>query len=219
MGIPSQLNSNDHALLRSAAQMLADIKPYHYLEIGSWMGGSLQYHLINDRCVSALSVDTRSRDKIRDEREIDYAYSATTQDMLDTLQRNGVSTNRLTCVDGSIDDVSTEIKFDLVFIDGEHTHQAAFHDAVTSLGLCAESALILFHDAWIVHEGIDRFLQHLQQQNIPFQAHKVKGSDIMGVATNGLIQAWHDLASHQSEDWNRVKDHARSRLPKKKETQ
>lgn len=215
MSIPSQLNSHDHALLKSAAQMLADIKLYNYLEIGSWLGGSLQYQLINDRCVCAMSVDTRSRAKIRDERAIDYAYSATTQDMLDILERNRVPTRKLTCVDGCIDDVQTDIKFDLVFIDGEHTHDAAFHDAVQSLSMCADSALILFHDAWIVHEGIDRFLAYLTDHEIDFGAYKVAGSDIMGVAVGDVIEPWQLLTAANSEDWNTVKLAAISKLPKK----
>ena len=63
---------------------------YKYLEIGSYLGGSLTPFLMDPACQLVLSIDDRGR-VLPDERAINYDYTAvTTQSMLDNLHRSGL---------------------------------------------------------------------------------------------------------------------------------
>ena len=45
-------------------------------------------------------------------------------------------------------------KVDIVLIDGEHTNRAAFRDFVSILPLVKNDAIIVFHDAQLIHDAI-----------------------------------------------------------------
>jgi len=45
-------------------------------------------------------------------------------------------------------------KVDLVLIDGEHTNRAAFRDFISVLPFMKEDAVIIFHDAQLIHDAI-----------------------------------------------------------------
>jgi len=196
--IPSQLSPGDTKTLRSVMQMFSD---YAYLEIGSYLGGSLHFHLTNPKCLHAWSVDTRQTGQIRDERNIPYAYSATTRHMLDIFAANNISTARLTTVDGTIADVpNTQV--DLIFVDGEHTNSAVYSDAKQCLRF--NPSVILFHDDWIVFTGIEQAAAEMPEYTLL----KLAGSDISAlVANRGL-----DQFKLPTEDWATFTNNAKSRM-------
>ena len=92
-------NSGDSRCLQDVMKLVSSIKTYDYLEIGSWLGASLQWHLTNDRCNSVLSVDLRHVGIIDDERNINFEYTVTTQDMLQALHANSLPIDKLNCID------------------------------------------------------------------------------------------------------------------------
>jgi|LakMenE18May11ns_1017448.scaffolds.fasta_scaffold9329694_2 hypothetical protein len=59
MIIPSQLRPADHQILQHMHGLASSLGVYNYLEIGSYLGGSLQYALLSPRCTKVVSVDTR----------------------------------------------------------------------------------------------------------------------------------------------------------------
>ena len=63
--------------------------------------------------------------------------------MLDTPHRHGLDTGKLTTHDGSIDTLPPQTqKFDLAFIDGEHTDDACFRDFLWALPLMSEDGIV-----------------------------------------------------------------------------
>lgn len=205
MNIPCQLNPGDVATLKLVQSVMP--RDYVYLEIGSYLGGSLYTHLLDSKCQAAWSVDLRSTAKILDERNIDYAYTTTTKDMLNVFKQNNVPTNKLHTVDGTIQHVPT-VPVDLVFIDGEHTNTAAYADAVEALRF--QPSIIMFHDDWIVWQGIDKFLQYLRSNNIPSAVYKMLHSDITVV----VLQDEPFDFSAQSRTWLNFVPEAQQRLNK-----
>lgn len=209
MNIPSQLSAGDCAVLRAVQNHISQQQPYVYLEIGSYLGGSLHPHLSTPRCELAWSVDTRRTGQILDERGIDYAYTTTTQDMLDQLAANRIPIDRLHTIDGTILDVP-DIRADLVFIDGEHTNSAALSDAVNALRF--DPQVILFHDDWIVSWGIDNFIQYLVDGNIPADVYKFRDSDITAVAFGSIRPRFAEFARSRTQNWLEFRLQANDRL-------
>src|SRR5476649_547494 len=118
--IESQSSDRDKAFLLAAKRLIADIAPgYGYLEIGSFLGGSLAPFLKDPACASILSIDERGK-TLPDERGALFDYAGiTTQSMLDRLHQAGLATAKLTTHDGPIDTMALpERRFDLAFIDG-----------------------------------------------------------------------------------------------------
>lgn len=215
MTIPSQLSSGDVKKLQAIQNLIKQTQSYVYLEIGSYLGGSLYPHLLEKKCTAAWSVDKRSTDPILDERNIDYAYSVTTKHMLDLLTENNVPVSRLHTVDGTVQSVPP-IQVDLVFIDGEHTNQAAYSDAVSSMRF--QPQIIMFHDDWIVSDAIDQFQQYLRDQQQPADVYKLTDSDITVVVFGAIRNRFAAFAKNQSQSWQTFVPQARSRLKKGKTT-
>lgn len=202
MSIPAQLSNSDINTLVDVMNFISSQRKYRYLEIGSYLGGSLQWHLNNPDCVEIVSVDKRATDKINDERQIDYRYTVTTQDMLDGLKNNNLSIDKLICVDGTVDDVPADYKFDLIFIDGEHTNTAVFHDAITSLNHLEDSAIMLFHDDWIVYKGIEKIKNHLDNTNKKFSLFKIAFCDISALVFGNDVETFTKWVENRTVPWN-----------------
>src|ERR1044072_3278451 len=58
------------ACQRAPRQLVPD---YNYLEIGSYLGGSIQPHLLDEKCARIISIDKRP-EKQPDERGANYTY-------------------------------------------------------------------------------------------------------------------------------------------------
>ena len=124
---------------------------YVYLEIGSHLGGSLQTHVLDDRCEHIFSIDKRPT-RQPDERGQDDQYPDNSTDrMLDNLKR--VSPNalhKISCFDddaANIDPALISPKPQICFIDGEHTDRACVSDAEFCLKVIDRDGLLVFHDA------------------------------------------------------------------------
>lgn len=210
MTIPSQLNSADHEILQHMHGLASSLGIYNYLEIGSYLGGSLQYALAASRCTEVVSVDTRLTGQINDERQIDYSYTVSTADMLTQLHDHKIKTDKLTCIDGTVEDVNS--KFNVIFIDGEHTVRATFWDAINSLDLLKENGLLLFHDAWIVHHAIDCVELLLKHQGREFSSAKFVDSDIYAIAFGTLCQDFDTFTVINKDNWGKHRRAAQIRL-------
>jgi predicted O-methyltransferase YrrM len=201
VNIPKQLNANDVQTLISIMNFVSDHGPYSYLEIGSYLGGSLQWHLSNSNCLQVISIDKRSCEKIKDERLIDYAYSVTTQDMLNMLKANDLPVDKLITIDGTVDNIPVDTKFDLVFVDAEHTNQAVLYDGKKCLDAVKQDAVIMFHDDWIVYKGLEQLEQHLVQTGKVFGKFKITGSDITAIVLGRFIEHFESNISNASAQW------------------
>jgi len=216
MTIPNMFSNGDAYHLQRNMDLIAQAIPsYDYLEIGSYLGASLQWHLTNDKCNSVMSIDLRSRGLVKDERsQFDgkFSYNVTTQDMLQGFKDHNLPIDKLTCIDGTVDDIPADKKFDLVFIDAEHTNDAVFYDAMHCLPAMKESCIMLFHDAWIVHKGLQKFSDHLNSINQRSVAAKMQDCDIYAVAMGSMITPFVNYATEYAENWDTFKANAVERL-------
>src|SRR5436309_9076337 len=72
--IESQSTDEDKRSLLACQSAVRDLRPeYTYLEIGSYLGGSIQPHLVDERCKRIVSIDKRPP-RQPDARGVDYEY-------------------------------------------------------------------------------------------------------------------------------------------------
>jgi predicted O-methyltransferase YrrM len=212
MTVPSMLSGNDVNTLISIMEFISSQGDYQYLEIGSYLGASLQWHLTNNKCIKAVSIDKRSTAKILDERHIDLAYNVSTQDMINTLQSNRLPVNKLVTIDGTVDDIVDHRDFDLVFIDAEHTNSAVFYDGTRCISVMKENSVLMFHDDWIVYKGIERLEEQLISLSKTFRKFKMPGCDITAIVFGNLIDSFQSRFGERSVPWNQLVEVAERKL-------
>ena len=150
---------------------------YYYLEIGSYLGGSLQPHLLDEKCAKLYSIDKRPETQ-PDERGVDYTYlNNSTERMLELLDEvSPENLEKIITIDGDTREISTEKvtdKIDLCFIDGEHTDDAVLSDFKFCLNVLNTNGAVVFHDAPITYNGIANCVKHLEANSIKFRAYSL----------------------------------------------
>ncbi|MBK9164885.1 MAG: class I SAM-dependent methyltransferase [Acidobacteria bacterium] len=151
---------------------------YNYLEIGSYLGGSIQPHLLDTKCRTIISIDKRPKTQ-PDERGFDWTYLENSTDrMIENLKRVAPEyVEKIKTIDGSTDEIdpsTIEEKIDLCLIDGEHTDAAMRRDFEFCLSvLNRRGGVILFHDAQITYNGIYEALEDLQSMGVHFHAYNL----------------------------------------------
>lgn len=171
--VASQTTENEKKALLALQQALGTLQPFVYLEIGSYLGGSLQPYLLDHRCSNVISIDPRD-DAAGDVRGIKGAYGVSVDDMLNGLKKiPGADLKKLHTIEASAAVLSTRElpqRPDICFIDGEHTDMAVLTDARFCLSALAENGVIVFHDANLVYGGIEAFVRELATSGRPFRA-------------------------------------------------
>ena len=173
--IASQSTDQDRATLLACELAVRELKPgYNYLEIGSYLGGSIQPHLLDDQCRRIYSIDKRPKVQ-PDARGYDWVYqNNSTARMLELLKEVGGNIDKITTIDGdtvSIKPGQIDDKIQLCFIDGEHTDDAVVNDFKFCLDVLDDNGAIMFHDSQITYNGIAASIKHLDERSIKFHAY------------------------------------------------
>ncbi len=150
---------------------------YNYLEIGSYLGGSIQPYLLDKKCESIYSIDKRPEFQ-PDERGVKYQYrNNSTKRMLELLKDVSTeSIHKITTIDGDTREIDRQFidkKIQICFIDGEHTDEAVFSDFRFCLDALDSNGSIVFHDACIIYNGLADCVKYLQDHKIKFRAYNL----------------------------------------------
>jgi hypothetical protein len=172
----SQLYDADKKTLLAIQKTIREnLGTYSYLEIGSYMGGSIQPHLLDPRCTRIYSIDKRPFIP-PDDRGIVQKYpdnsTAKMLALLRELSPEGVK--KVTCFDGDASDTDTVLiaeRPNLCFIDGEHTEKAVLSDFQFCRKVLAEKGLIYFHDSHVVFTGLAKVVESLKADGAVFRAY------------------------------------------------
>jgi hypothetical protein len=174
--IMSQTTDADkQSLLAIQACARANSDKYVYLEIGSYLGGSIQPHLLDPKCAKIYSIDKRQLVS-RDERVEAPGYPGNTQQhmlsLLTALDPQNVA--KIECLEGDTRSLPASLIHEapnVCFIDGEHTPSAVVRDFDFCSRVCAVGATIVFHDAQTVFRGLRSVISRLRRSRRPFLAH------------------------------------------------
>jgi hypothetical protein len=176
--ISSQSSENDKQSLLACQLATRELTPHYiYLEIGSYLGGSIQPHLLDEKCARIYSIDKRPLVQ-PDARGVDYTYlNNSTARMLENLKSVAPEqVEKVTAIDGDTRRIKpSEIldKITLCYIDGEHTDEAVISDFKFCLSVLSGNGAILFDDADIIYNGIADCLEYLKRESIAFRAYNL----------------------------------------------
>ncbi len=174
-GVYSQLESGDKRSLLALQNVIRNRgTSYVYLEIGSYMGGSLQTHLLDPRCRKLYSIDIRPSDPPDNRGDVlPYPHNSTSL-MLENLKAIAPgSVAKVQCIEASTSQIDASVVTDppdLCFIDGEHTAKAVADDFRFCRSVLADNGIILFHDSNVVFDGIQTILDDLTKEQVVFSA-------------------------------------------------
>lgn len=148
---------------------------FRFLEVGSYLGASLQAFIVDPRCTRIVSIDRR--DQVSpDERPIQPEYPGnTTGQMLDRLSEvQGADLEKLITIDSSTEELEPAgLTADLCFIDAEHTNAAVLRDARFCRRVIRDRGVIVFHKRAVVGLGIRQFLHELSRYRAYPLAHEL----------------------------------------------
>jgi Methyltransferase domain len=176
--ISSQSNNHDKQSLLACQLATRELKPdYNYLEIGSYLGGSIQPHLLDDQCARIYSIDKRPLQQ-PDERGVDYTYlNNSTARMIENLKTVAPEqVKKIITIDGDTRQTKpaeVKEKITLCYIDGEHTDEAVLSDFNFCMSVLNKNGAILFDDANIIYNGIADCLEYLRNSSIKFNAYNL----------------------------------------------
>lgn len=200
--IKSQTDDFDkRSLLACQRAVRKFLGKYVYLEIGSYLGGSIQPFLLDPSCERIFSLDKRPYSQ-PDERGVDFVYkNNSTERMLENLKRVApAKLEKIVCIDGDVSEIDkgkvTE-KPDFCFIDGEHTDAACqrdFHFCLETMN--RERGAIVFHDAGVIYQGLQEIVEFLTAEKIEFTAYSLP--HVMFVIEIG------DFPIHREPEINRM---------------
>lgn len=172
--IYSQLSREDkRSLLAIQKAVRAVHTSYAYLEIGSYMGGSIQPFVLDPRCRKIYSIDPRPTVPPDARGNIQEYPENSTGKMLALLKEVSPNTDKIVCFDADASNVdvgSISEKPVICFVDGEHTDSAVLSDFAFCRKVLAGSGIICFHDANIVFGGLLKIVDGLQSERVRFNA-------------------------------------------------
>ena len=174
--IESQSSDEDKQSLLACQLAVRELAgDYKYLEIGSYLGGSIQPHLLDEQCKLIYSIDKRPLIQA-DERGVDYTYlNNSTARMLENLKAVApTQIEKIRTIDSDAKGIGAETitdKFELCLVDGEHTDEAVMSDFKFCLNILTDNGAILFDDANVIYNGIANCINYLQEKSINFRAY------------------------------------------------
>jgi|ETN01SMinimDraft_1059929.scaffolds.fasta_scaffold45211_2 hypothetical protein len=183
--IESQTTVEDKIVLLQLKNLMQKLNSYSYLEIGTYLGGSLTPFVKDSTCKHILSIDKRGR-ITPDERGSKISYLDIKEEQtIENLKKNNLDVSKIDFFNGSIDEnKKINNKFDLCFIDGEHTDIACFRDFIYADKFMKNDAIIAFHDSYYVYKALMMINELLESKKKKFKFIKIFNTSISLILFN-----------------------------------
>ncbi len=178
------------------------------------MGGTLTPALMDEQCESVLAIDLRPG-VTADSRGANYDYSAYSTEAMMTRLRSQPSLDltKLRTFDGTAAqcDYRNE-KFELAFIDAEHTDEAVFADFLAIYDHLKQDAICAFHDTGFMTTGIENIISFLKYHKRPFEFLPFGGSSVSALLLDQAGGAFPGQLRGDVRNWEEYKDLSRDSL-------
>ncbi len=192
--IASQTSETDRLALLSMKEAVCHTAgTYHYLEIGSHLGGSLQPHVADPRCRKIFSIDPRPLEQ-PDERGIGtYKYEGNSTERMFQLLRaipnadlSKIETFKNRSWELAPGSICTPIDF--AFVDGEHTNPAVYRDFEAVRRFLSPSAVLSFHDCLATPQAFLQIRRTLSRERRPHCFFWFPRSSVVALAFDSRLE-------------------------------
>jgi Methyltransferase domain len=223
--IESQTSETDRLALLSIKEAICSVaETYRYLEVGSHLGGSLQPHIVDPRCVAIFSVDPRPLEQADERWSSNYKYDGnSTQRMLTLLasipdaNMSKIQTFETSSWELTPNSISSPVDF--AFIDGEHTNDAAFRDFSSVRRFLAPMAILAFHDCSVIAGALLKISHSISRESQSTCFKYFPRSNVVALSFGSRLLSqslvdygWRDGLPRPT--WNRLKLMVRRRFPR-----
>jgi hypothetical protein len=214
--IASQSSPNDRKALLLLQNCARSGGKYAYLEIGSFLGGSIQPHYVDPLCHKIYSIDKRPA-SVPDERGKSYAYEDNSAEKMRSNLRAAfgpAGEEKLEVFDADASDLDVALFVErpvLCFIDGEHTNSAARKDFDFCHKVVRDDGMIAFHDTLIVYAGILKIKSELKAAGVRFEGLMLPGS-VYVILLNDAVDRCGPLLKPHAQNEKTYFRHSRSFL-------
>ena len=211
--IPTQTSQEDKIVILKINNLISSkIKNFIYIEIGSYLGGSLTPFLINNNCKKVISIDHRNQ-ILDDERNENWSYEKITEIMmLKKLKSLNLNVSKLKMFNGDISHYKNKNKYDLAFIDGIHTDKNTFSDFLYVLDGFKKNSIIIFHDSVLIYKALILINEFLKKNKYTFKIIKFRNSGITGIFFGLYSKINFNKKIFPTEDFQKFCESARENL-------
>lgn len=181
-GIRSQTSLADRRSLLAVQRATARRHPeYAYLEIGSYLGGSIQPYLLDPRCSAIYSIDPRPIEQPDDRSPgfvVRYPENSTERMLANLRKLDPERVSVIRCFDSdasAVDPARIAVRPQIALIDGEHTRTAVLSDYAFCRKVLAPEGMILFDDFPIVYPAVLEITRALRKEGQGFVTARLEG--------------------------------------------
>ncbi len=187
--IISQTSNEDKVVLLKLKEIMRSLNKYSYLEIGTYLGGSMTPFINDNKCEKILSVDDRERATPDDRgNKINY-LNVKEDDVKNKLKEHNLNIEKVEFFNGSMNDIALDKKnFDLCFIDAEHTDTACFRDFIYAMKIIKDDSIIVLHDSHIIYKALIMINELLISEKKKFKFIKIINSSMSIFFLNNFYQ-------------------------------
>jgi hypothetical protein len=180
--IPSQTSiATRRSLLAVQRATARRHREFAYLEIGSYLGGSIQPYLLDARCRAIYSIDPRPVRQADDRApgcSRPYADN-TTRRMMELLGKaDAAQVDKVSCFEmdaSEVDPARVAMRPLVALIDGEHTVRAVLSDFAFCQKVLAVGGTVVFDDFSIVYPAVLAVCRLLKRQRRRFTSARLEG--------------------------------------------
>ena len=199
--VPTETSSEDRTSLLLLQRAVRRRGPYAYLEIGSHLGGTIEPHYVDPRCLVVYAIDKRLPAQPDERgRSFDYPHNSTER-MRKALavafpEADAAKVVSFDCDASEVAAADLTTRPALCLIDGEHTTTAVRSDFESCVRLAGAGAVVAFHDACYVFEGIQAITRRLDAAAASFRGYLLAGSVYVILLGHAVETFAGDLAPH-----------------------
>jgi hypothetical protein len=185
--IESQTTPADRRALLSIKEALcAETGSYRYLEVGSHLGGSIQPHISDPRCLGIVSIDPRPLEQPDERWTTNYKYeNNSTARMLKLLSAvPGADMGKIQTFEESTESMlpgSIAASADFAFIDGVHTNSAVLRDFHSVRKFLSVPSVLAFHDCFVTPKAFREIRQTLLRERASHQFIYFPESNVVSI--------------------------------------
>lgn len=223
--VESQTSESDRQALLSIREAVCSITPfYRYLEVGSHLGGSLQPHVVDARCVNIFSIDPRPLEQPDERWTSKYRYEGNSTDRMLALLSKIPSANisKIQTFEASsweLAPVTVPWPIDFAFINGEHTNSAVVRDFISVRRFLSPAAIVAFHDCSVTPSAFFKISRTLMRERQTIGFLCFPNSSVVAIAFGSmeLNQALRKFGWQEGLPYSRaliIKNLARKRFPR-----
>ena len=212
--LPSQTSPQDRLWLAKLFEYVRGRhEKYRHVEVGSYLGGTLTPALLDERCVHVLSIDLRPKIQPDCAAHPTITGRSARRRCWSGCGAGTLDLGKLKTFDGGAGGCDFQNqKYQMAFIDAEHTDEAVFSDFLAVYDHLAGGAVCGFHDTNQVTAGMENICRFLGYQRREHGFVVLRDSCVSAIFLDQARERMPGDFAANACDWGEFKNRSRDEL-------